>query len=56
MALCTIAKIKGLALAKQVVTGAFINGALVGIGVAVAVASAAKAADRRRGEDRESPV
>ncbi|MEO0999074.1 MAG: hypothetical protein AAFW69_00475 [Pseudomonadota bacterium] len=44
MVLYVLIKLKKLAFAQQVVTGAFINGALVGLGVAAIAAGAAKAA------------
>jgi hypothetical protein len=47
MLLSTLVKLKTLGLAKQVVAGAFINGALIGAGTAVALAAAIAA---RRGE------
>ena len=48
MLLSTLVKLKTLGLAKQVVTGAFINGALIGAGTAAVALAAATAA--RRGE------
>lgn len=40
MALHTIIKLKKLAFAQQVVTGAFINGALIGAGITALAAAA----------------
>ncbi|MEM1382844.1 MAG: hypothetical protein AAF713_00650 [Pseudomonadota bacterium] len=54
MALCTLVKLKKLSLAQQVVTGAFINGALIGVGVAALALMAASG--RRSGQRMCSPA
>ncbi|MEM0935718.1 MAG: hypothetical protein AAF646_15890 [Pseudomonadota bacterium] len=43
MVVSTLVKLKTLGLAKQVVAGAFINGALIGFGIAVGATALASA-------------
>lgn len=61
MALHTLLVLKKIAFAKQVVTGAFINGALLGLGAAALTAVAMQAAKQQRGplcrqRDDDTPV
>jgi hypothetical protein len=56
MVLSTIVKLKTLGLAKQIVTGAFINGALIGAATAAIAVAAAGQACRGKSDQARAPL